>query len=158
MWSPTGVAPELADAVAWRSATHTCLATPRRAGSKDGHHRCQSPQRHFLGTVNIFVENLGAFSKGRALPPSRRACGKSAYTEVLGIGTAIMNMWIAANSLGLQGVYMGDVCVAEAEIARRLGFQRDLVGVLVLGYSSAPAAAGRVHYDVSDESRVAWHS
>ena len=35
------------------------------------------------------------------------------------LGTAIMNMWTAAMSLGLQGVFMGDVCVAERAIAAR---------------------------------------
>lgn len=111
----------------------------------------------------IFVENLGAFSKGRAtlasVPTPNLRGSLVAYTfEVLGIGTAIMNMWIAGNSLGLQGVFMGDVCVAEAAISRRLGIERDLVGVLILGYSDLAPSRDRVHYDISDGTRVSWHS
>ena len=112
--------------------------------------------------LGIFIENLGAFSKGRttlaSVPAPNLRGSLVGYTfEVLGLGAAIMNMWLAANSLGAQAVFMGDVCVAEKAIAARLGIARDLVGVLVVGYSDAPASPHRVHYDVSDESRVAWH-
>lgn len=110
----------------------------------------------------IFVENLGAFSKGRAtlasVPQERLRGSLVAYTfESMGIGTAIMNMWMAAISHGVQGVFMGDVCVAEKDIARRLGIKCDLVGVLILGYSNAGPAPNRVQYDITDDSRVTWH-
>ena len=52
---------------------------------------------------------------------------------------------------------MGDICVAEKTIASKLGLKRDLVGVLTLGYSRAPVSPDRVHYDISDETRVVWH-
>lgn len=112
--------------------------------------------------LGIFVENLGSFSRGRSVLGSipqenLRSCLFGYTLEVLGIGAAVMNMWLAANALGLQGVFMGDVCVAEREIAARLGISVDLVGVLAVGYSDAPVSPDRVHYDVSDETRVAWH-
>lgn len=112
--------------------------------------------------LGIFIENLGEFSKGRSTLASvsqdNLRGSLTAYTfEILGIGAAIMNMWIAANSLGAQVVFMGDVCVAEKAIAAKLGFRHDLIGVLAVGYSCVPAAPQRVHYDVSDESRVVWH-
>ena len=110
----------------------------------------------------IFIENLGAFSKGRstlASVPNENLRGSLvAYTfEVLGIGAAVTNMWIAANALGVQAAFMGDICVAEKTIASKLGLKRDLVGVLTLGYSRAPVSPDRVHYDISDETRVVWH-
>ena len=110
----------------------------------------------------IFVENLGAFSKGRAtlasVPQERLRGSLVAYTfESMGIGTAIMNMWMAAISHGVQGVFMGDVCVAEKDIAKRLGIKCDLVGVLILGFSKAGPAPNRVQYDITDDSRVTWH-
>lgn len=112
--------------------------------------------------VAIFIENLGAFSKGRAtlasVPNENLRGSLVAYTfEVLGIGAALTNMWIAAISLGVQAVFMGDICVAEKRIAEKLGLQRDLVGVLALGYSRAPVSPDRVHYDISDQTRVVWH-
>ena len=73
------------------------------------------------------------------------------YTfEILGIGAAVENMWLAANSLGIQAAYMGDVVIAEAEISQRLGLELDLVGVLALGYSQMSAAVDRETYDVND--------
>lgn len=110
----------------------------------------------------IFIENLGAFSKGRAtlasVPRDNLRGSLVAFTfEVLGIGTATMNMWLAANALGIKASFMGDICVAETEIARRLGIEQDLIGVLAMGYSDEPPSAHRVHYDVTDEARVVWH-
>jgi nitroreductase len=112
--------------------------------------------------IAIFIENLGAFSRGRetlaSVPRDNLRGSLVAYTfEVLGIGTAIMNMWLTANSLGIQAAFMGDICVAEKEIAKRLGIKKDLVGVLALGYSDEPPNPARVHYDVTDASRVVWH-
>lgn len=113
--------------------------------------------------ASIFIENLGAFSKGRQTlsSVSRENLRGSlvGYTfEVLGVGAAIMNMWLAANSLGVQAAFMGDVCVAERAIAERLGLQCDLIGVLALGFSTSQPSPKRVHYDVSDELRVVWHT
>jgi hypothetical protein len=62
------------------------------------------------------------------------------------------------DSLGVQAVFMGDICIAESTVAAKLGLVCDLVGVLALGYSEAAAPAGRVHYDITDDTRVVWHS
>ena len=112
--------------------------------------------------LGIFIENLGAFSKGRAtlaaIPQDNLRRSLVGYTfEVIGIGGALMNMWLAANALGVQGSFMGDICVAERVIGARLGLQKDLVGVLALGYSTAGPPPNRQQYDTSDETRVVWH-
>ena len=112
--------------------------------------------------LGIFIENLGAFSRGRAtlasIPQDNLRRSLVGYTfELVGIGAALMNMWLAANALGVQASFMGDVCVAEKAIAKRLGIQKDLVGVLALGYSTSKPPPQRVRYDTSDETRVVWH-
>jgi nitroreductase len=112
--------------------------------------------------LGIFVENVGAFSRGRGVLASisqenLRGCLVGYTMEIIGIGAAIMNMLLAASSLGVQALFMGDVCVAERAIAAKLGFSCDLIGVLAIGYSQAPVSPNRVHYDVSDETRVVWH-
>jgi nitroreductase len=110
----------------------------------------------------IFVENRGMFSDGRrnlSAATKRNLVGSLVgYTfEVIGIGAAIENMFIAAHALGVQGAFMGDVVIAESRISRRLGIELDLVGVLALGYSDAPRPRDRVVYDVDDHDRVIWH-
>jgi nitroreductase len=96
--------------------------------------------------VAIFIENRGEFSGGRsvlgaATPENLRMALTGYAFEVLGLGACIQRMWLAAGAHGLQGVFMGDVVVAEDAIAERLGLEGDLVGVLALGY--APAAPER---------------
>ena len=112
--------------------------------------------------LGIFIENLGPFSKGREVLASRteemlRGCLVSYTMEILGIGAAMTNMLLAASSLGVQSLFTGDACVAETVIAARLGISCDLVGAIALGYSQSPIPPGRVHYGVSDETRVVWH-
>ncbi|MBQ0944020.1 nitroreductase family protein [Ideonella sp. 4Y16] len=112
--------------------------------------------------LGIFIENLGAFSRGRAtlasVPQDNLRRSLVGYTfEVMGIGSALMNMWLAANALGLQASFMGDICVAEKAIAKRLGIRKDLVGVLALGYSTSKPPPNRERYDTTDETRVIWH-
>jgi hypothetical protein len=85
----------------------------------------------------IFVENLGMFSRSRrvvaAVAPDLLEDALIGYSlEMLGLGAAIENMWIAATSIGLSGSFIGDVLVAEEAVKRRLGISRDLVGVLAL--------------------------
>jgi nitroreductase len=102
----------------------------------------------------IFVENRGAFSDGRrtvaAAVEEHRENALIGYSlEIIGIGAAVQNMWLAAQVHGLAGVFMGDVLIAEAAIRERLGMRGDLAGVLALGHtdgSPAPKsiAPGRV--------------
>lgn len=108
--------------------------------------------------TGIFVENRGPFTSGRRFQSDPIRFNLVGYCfEVLGIGAAIQNMWVSAHALGVQATYMGDVLIAEEEIARRLGIERDLVGVLALGYSEARAPR-RVSRDISDPATVVWHN
>jgi nitroreductase len=93
-------------------------------------------------TLGLFVENRGRFSDGRhAVAQASDQVRENAMIgyglEMVGLGATIQNMWLAASSLGLAGVFMGDVLIAEEMIRDRLGLAGDLVGVLALGYTSA---------------------
>lgn len=77
--------------------------------------------------------------------------------EMIGIGTAVENMWLAAEALGVRVAFMGDVAVAEHEIRRLLVIPGDLVGVLALGFSDTPRPARRQVLDTGDADRVVWH-
>ena len=115
-------------------------------------------------SVGIFVENRGVFSDGgmRALlaaDPRRLEAALLGYTlEVLGIGTAVENMWLAAHAIGLRGTFMGDVVIAEPVIARQLGIEGDLLGVLALGpVDEAAAEPGGASQDLTDTEQTVWH-
>jgi hypothetical protein len=66
-------------------------------------------------------------------------------------------MWIAAEAFGVRGCYLGDVVIAEEEISRRLGIEKDLMGVLALGYSEAPISPRSVPETRIDSAHVVWH-
>jgi nitroreductase len=111
--------------------------------------------------VAIFIENIGRFSGGR----HNVASGDDAVREdalvgygfeMIGHGIAIGNMWLAAIELGLSGVFMGDVLIAEGFIQDRLGMSGDLVGVVALGY--APDQASSLRPQRLEADRVVWHS
>ena len=94
--------------------------------------------------VGIFVENLGEFSRSRRavadVPRELLEDALLGYSlELLGIGAAIENLWIAATAVGLSAVFMGDVLVAEATVTELLGFSGDLVGVFALRAGAPPA-------------------
>jgi len=89
----------------------------------------------------LFIENRGEFSHGRHrvanVPDDLREEALVGYGfEMIGLGAAIAYMWLAACELGLGGVFMGDVQIAEDAIRRRLGMRGDAVGVLALGYTT----------------------
>ena len=112
--------------------------------------------------VAIFVENRGTFSRGRATLVEairdRRIGSLVAYTfEVLGVGAAVENMWLAAHSFGLVATFMGDVVVAEDAIGRMFSISGDLVGVLVLGHPLPNAPRPR-RDDEPVEGLVTWHN
>lgn len=105
----------------------------------------------------IFVENLGEFSGGRAtLAAAEQQLQLNALVgysfEMIGIGAAVENMWLAAESLGLRGVFMGDPLIAERDIKSLLAIDGDLAGVLAIGYSDAAPEPKRM-----GEDRVVWH-
>ena len=94
----------------------------------------------------IFIENRGLFSDGRAglIGATRPALAGSLVgfgLEMIGIGAAIENMWLAAEALGVRVAFMGDVVIAEDDICAALGIAGDLAGVLALGFSDVPPAA-----------------
>lgn len=108
--------------------------------------------------LGIFVENQAPFSGGRAViaaaDKANLAAALVGYTfEVIGLGAAIQNMWIAAQAAGVRGVFMGDVVIAEHAIATRLGMAGDLVGVLALGYTDGMPWRDRFQ----EPDRVVWH-
>jgi nitroreductase len=110
----------------------------------------------------IFIENRGLFSSGRSAlaSASRPALAGSLVgfgLEMIGIGAAVENMWLAAEALGIHVAFMGDVVIAEDDIRQRLGMPGDLVGVLALGFSGAAAPARRQRLDVLDAQYVVWH-
>ena len=110
----------------------------------------------------IFMENRGLFSNGRSAlaSASRPALAGSLVgfgLEMVGIGTAIENMWLAAEALGVRVAFMGEVAIAEDEICRRLHIAGDLVGVLALGFSDVPRPARRQRLDEQDADHVVWH-
>lgn len=107
--------------------------------------------------LGLFVENRGCFSAGRRTvayaDEGHRENALVGYGfEMVGIGAAIENMWLAAHVHGLGGVFMGDVLIAEEIIRQRLGMAGDLVGVLALGYTNGEPAPKQLH-----EGCVTWH-
>jgi nitroreductase len=99
---------------------------------------------HTLGKValGIIVENRGDFSVNRAAVAHANGNLEGLLfgygLEYIGLGACIQNMWLAAHSQGLGGVFMGDVGIAETAIQQRLGFDGDLVGALALGWGQTP--------------------
>jgi nitroreductase len=97
-------------------------------------------------SVAIFVENLGAFSTSRRAvansPSDVREDVLLGYAfELIGIGAAVENMWLAAHALGIEGVFMGDLLIAEDKIRAMLQIENDLAGALVLGTTTAPQSS-----------------
>jgi len=114
---------------------------------------------HVLGQVplGIFVENDGTFTINRevvASAPDDTRVGAvfGMGLEYIGLGACIENMWLAANSFGLDGVFMGDAAIAEGSIREQLEMVGDLVGVLALGYSDQSPTPKTMKPE-----RVIWH-
>jgi nitroreductase len=111
----------------------------------------------------IFVENRGPFSGGgrRILAAVDRQALAAALVgfglELIGVGAAVENMWLAAEALGLRAAFMGDVAIGDEAIRRRLDIAGDLVGVLVLGHAQPAEGPARSEPDVDDPAQVIWH-
>jgi nitroreductase len=111
----------------------------------------------------IFIENRGLFSNGRAglVTATRPALAGSLVgfgLEMIGIGAAVENMWLAAEALGVRVAFMGDVVIAEKAIGAALGMAGDLAGVLALGFSDVPLPPRRQRLDEQDADHVVWHN
>jgi nitroreductase len=111
----------------------------------------------------VLIENRGVFSAGRvALVQASREALASSLTgygfEVMGLGAALENVWLAANSLGIGVAFLGDLNIAEDEIRAMLGLEGDLMGVIALGYAPLEAPPRR---EPPAETQVAapvvWH-
>lgn len=110
----------------------------------------------------IFMENRGLFSNGRtglasASQPALVGSLVGFGLEMIGIGAAVENMWLAAEALGVRVAFMGDVAIAEDAIRDRLKIAGDLVGVLALGFSDEPLPPRRQTLDEYDADHVVWH-
>jgi nitroreductase len=97
--------------------------------------------------LTVVIENVGSFSGGRRNLISNRSTIRESlvgYTfEVIGLGAAIQNMWLAATGLGLRAVFIGDALIAEEAIKQLLKFDGDLIGILAVGYSSDTASPSK---------------
>ncbi|WP_431818137.1 nitroreductase family protein [Gordonia jacobaea] len=155
----------LADVVAGASDVDSYVPHDPRTGEPYPHYKStviESAQVLRDVPATIWIENLGAFSAGRrtllAAQQQALAGALAGYgLELMGIGAAIENMWIAGNALGLAVSFLGDVVIAESEIAAVLGLQNDLVGVMAFGYSSASPRPPMDVRSFSDSPRVSWH-
>lgn len=113
--------------------------------------------------VAIFLENSAPFSEGRVtfegisterLVPTLFAYG----LEYLGIGAAVQNMWLAAESLGLRAAFLGDAAIATPTVTRLLGLEGDFIGVLALGRSCSPPRSPMDDPEGDRSTRVFWHA
>lgn len=111
----------------------------------------------------IALENRGVYIRDTEWLASRRP-ETIARTltgwglEAMGLGTALENMWLAANSLDVQAAFLGDLAIAGGATRGILGLQGDLVGVLALGHSSAtPFPRREPPSATQSDSPVVWH-
>jgi nitroreductase len=111
----------------------------------------------------IAIENRGVFSRGvgtlASIPREALAASLTAFgLESMGLGTALENMWLAANSLGLGVAFLGDLAIATPAARTLLGLEGDLVGVIALGYSEAtPPPRREPPPSTQSETPVVWH-
>ncbi len=133
------------------------------------------PSRHWSSTVLesanvvreapvvVAIENRGVFSNGRAAlaAASSEALASSLVGygfEVIGLGAALENIWLAANSLGIGVAFLGDLAIAEPQIRDILGLDGDLMGVIALGYAPLAAPPRREPPpETQTTSPVVWH-
>lgn len=98
----------------------------------------------------IALENRGVYIRDTEYLASRGpetiARMLTAYgLEVMGLGAALENMWLAANALGVQAAFLGDLAIASPAARDLLGLEGDLVGVLALGYPDVAPTRAAMH-------------
>ncbi len=134
-----------------------------------------TPSPHWSSTVResadvvrvapaiVAIENRGVFSGGRATlaraTPEALMSSLTGYGfEAMGLGAALENIWLAANSLGIGVAYLGDLNIIEPQIQQALGLEGDLMGVIALGYASLWAPARREPpSETQVDTPVVWH-
>lgn len=110
----------------------------------------------------IFIENRAPFSNGWAgfqdLPAERLKSALFAYAlENIGVGAAVENMWLAAESLGLRAAFLGDAAIATPTVNRLLGLTGEFAGVLVLGRSDSRPRPPMDVPDGDESTRAVWY-
>ena len=111
----------------------------------------------------IALENRGVYIRNTewlgSRPPAVVARTLTAYgLEVLGLGAALENMWLAANALGLGVAFLGDLAIAHQTAKQLLTLEGDLIGLLALGYSSTmPPPRREPPSKTQTETPVVWH-
>lgn len=112
----------------------------------------------------IALENRGVYIRSTEWLASREvpviARTLTAYgLEVMGLGAALENMWLAANSLGVSAAFLGDLAIADNAARPLLGLEGNLVGLLALGYSAAnPPPRREPPLSTQADAPVVWHS
>ena len=113
-----------------------------------------------IGGTAVFVENQGVFGGGRR--GLLRATHEHVLSslvgyglEMMGLGAAIQNMLIAAEALGIQAAFIGDIMIAEEVIRARLGMTGDMAGAVILGFSALTPPSKQ--HSADDPRRVRWH-
>ncbi|WP_229841964.1 nitroreductase family protein [Pseudolysinimonas yzui] len=161
-----GLRTRIADAVDRSSGIEEYVPHDPRTGNPSPHWSStvlESSAVLRTAAVAIAIENRGVFSGGRATlyAASHEALigNLTAYGfETMGLGTALENMWLAANSLGIDAAFLGDLVIAEGEARTLLGIEGDLMGVLAMGYSLEGPAPKQAPPPVTQtDSPVVWH-
>jgi len=134
------------------------------------------PRERFVSTVDesadvlrevslaIFLENRGEFSVNRAAVAAAAAAAAmddrtqqevliGMGLEYVGLGACIENIWLAAESNGVRGAFIGDLLICEDYIKQRLSMIGDVVGAVALGYSDV-----EVQGKPLNRENVIWHS
>lgn len=78
--------------------------------------------------------------------------------EMIGVGAALENMWLAALDQGYQACFLGDVAIAEGAIKELLGFEGDVLGALAIGRSDAAPVSPMDSPARPEAARVIRHS
>lgn len=111
----------------------------------------------------IALENRGVYIRDTewlaSRSPTEIARSLTAWgLEAMGLGTALENMWLAANSLGVQAAFLGDLAIANRAAHEILNLEGDLVGLLALGFSSdTPFPRRKPPVTTQSGSPVVWH-
>jgi nitroreductase len=111
----------------------------------------------------VVIENRGVFSGGRgtlaAASHEALVASLTAYgLETMSIGTALENMWLAANALGVGAAFLGDLAIAEDATRDLLGFDGDVIGIVALGYPTVAPPPRRDPPSVTQiDDPVVWH-
>jgi nitroreductase len=91
-------------------------------------------------------EELGKYTKDRRIVVTSNVCigvffnipsGYNRDKDIMGMGACIQNMLLAAESLKIGAVWLGEILNKKDEVREALGINRDseLMAMLALGYS-----------------------